>query len=333
MNILVTGGAGFIGSAFVRLLVHERPSWNIVVFDKLTYAGNLGNLAAVAGKHVFVRGDIADASAVRAVLRDHAIDAVANFAAETHVDRSIMSGLEFIETDVRGTAVLLVEGRGAGVRRYVQVSTDEVYGTIPAGSWSEESPLLPNSPYAASKAGGDLQVRAAFRTYGFPAMVTRGSNTYGPFHYPEKLIPLFVTNLLEGKTVPVYGDGLQVRDWLYVDDHGRGVLTVLEKGMPGEVYNLAGDHERTNLDVTRLILAELRLADDRIEYVKDRPGHDRRYSMRADKARALGWTPQVSFEDGLRQTIAWFQNNEPWWKPIKDGSYKEYYRKQYFERT
>ncbi len=332
MKILVAGGAGFIGSAFVRLLVRERPDWTIVVFDALTYAGNLQNLHEVDGKYTFRRGDIADADAVRAALREHHINAICNFAAETHVDRSIMSGLEFIHTDVVGTYVLLTEARAAGVSSYVQVSTDEVYGTIPEGTWTEESPLRPNSPYAASKAGGDLQVRAAFQTHGFPAMITRGSNTYGPYHYPEKLIPLFITNLLSGNTVPVYGDGLQVRDWLHVDDHARGVLFMLEHGAPGGVYNLAGGEERTNLDVTRMILSMMGLGEDRIEYVVDRPGHDRRYAMRADKARTLGWAPRVPFADGLRETVAWFRAHEDWWRPLKDGTYKDYYRKQYVER-
>jgi dTDP-glucose 4,6-dehydratase len=333
MNLLITGGAGFIGSAFVRLLARERPQWTLVVFDKLTYAGNLANLREADGTYTFVKGDIADARAVRAALEQHRITAIANFAAETHVDRSIMSGLEFIQTDVLGTYVLLTEARAAGVARYVQVSTDEVYGHVPEGAVDETAPPLPNSPYAASKAGGDLQVRAASRTYGFPAMITRGSNTYGSYHYPEKLIPLFITNLLEGRTVPVYGDGTQRRDWLYVDDHARGVLTVLEKGIPGEIYNLGSDEEHENITVTRAILSEMGLADDRIEYVKDRPGHDRRYALRSDKAHALGWKPAVSFADGLKSTVRWFKEHEDWWKPLKDGSYKEYYRKQYVERN
>jgi len=332
MHVLVTGGAGFIGSAFVRLLTQERPDWKVVVFDRLTYAGNRANLQDVEGKVTFIRGDIADADAVRVALHAHAISAVVNFAAETHVDRSIMSGREFIETDVLGTYVLLTEARDGGVKHYVQVSTDEVYGTIPEGSWAEDSSLLPNSPYAASKAGGDLQVRAAFRTYGVPAMVTRGSNTYGPYQYPEKLIPLFVTNLLEGKNVPVYGDGMHVRDWLHVDDHCRGILLVLERGAPGEIYNIGGEEEKTNLDVARMIISELGTAEDRIEFVKDRPGHDRRYSLDSAKARALSWRPEVSFPDGLRSTIAWFKEHEAWWRPLKDGSYQEYYRKQYLER-
>lgn len=332
MNILVTGGAGFIGSAFVRLLRAQRPEWKITVYDKLTYAGNMANLDSVKNDIVFVGGDIADAKKVEQVLKDNQINAIVNFAAETHVDRSIMSGLEFIETDVLGTYNLLTKAREAGVERYVQVSTDEVYGTIPEGSWTEDSPLLPNSPYSASKAGGDMQVRAAFVTYGFPAMITHGSNTYGPNQYPEKIIPLFITNLMEGKKVPVYGDGMQVRDWLYVDDHAEGILAVLEKGQPGEIYNLGSKEEKHNIEITKKILSAFGAGEEMIEYVKDRPGHDRRYSMESDKAFALGFRPKVDFEKGLQTTIDWYKQNESWWKPLKDGSYADYYKKQYQER-
>lgn len=333
MRVLIAGGAGFIGSAFTRLLARERPDGRLVVFDKLTYAGNLENLREVEGKFAFVRGDIADGAAVRAVLAEHAIDAVANFAAETHVDRSIMSGFEFAQTDVIGTYVLLTASREAGVQRYVQVSTDEVYGSIAEGKWTEDDLLQPNSPYSASKAGGDLQVRAAFRTHGFPAMITRGSNTYGPYHYPEKLIPLLITNLLEGKRIPLYGDGKNRRDWLYLDDHARGVLAVLERGVPGEIYNLGSDEEYENLAVARLILHELGKEEDWIEFVPDRLGHDRRYALDSAKAHALGWRPTVTFPRGLQQTIAWYREHDAWWKPIKSGAYAAYYRKQYLERA
>jgi len=332
MRVLVAGGAGFIGSAFARLVRAERPDWTLSVFDKLTYAGNLKNLTDIEGAFTFVRGDIADASAVRAALRSHAIDAVVNFAAESHVDRSIMSGLEFAVTDVIGTYVLLTESRIAGVTRYVQVSTDEVYGSIEHGQWTEQSPLLPNSPYSASKAGGDFQVRAAYQTYGFPGMITRGSNTYGPYQYPEKIIPLFITNLLEGKQVPVYGDGRNRRDWLYVEDHARGVLTVLEHGRVGEIYNLGSDEEQDNIALTTMILQELEMGEEWIQFVPDRSGHDRRYALNSRKAQALGWKPQVSLKDGLRETIAWYRSHTDWWKPLKSLEYLEYYRRQYEDR-
>jgi len=332
MNILITGGAGFIGSAFARMIVRDRPDWKVVVYDKLTYAGNLNNLKEVEGKFVFVQGDIADREKIHNVLREFDIQQIVNFAAETHVDRSIMSGLEFIETDVLGTYNLLTEAREKGVEKYLQVSTDEVYGSIAQGKWTEDSPLLPNSPYSASKAGGDLQVRAAFQTYGFPAIITRASNNYGPYIYPEKIIPLFITNLLEGKNIPVYGDGGNVRDWLYVDDHCRGILTVLEKGTVGEIYNIGSEEELTNMELTQIILREMGFGEEKIEYVKDRAGHDRRYALDSTKAQALGWQPQVPFNEGIKTTIEWFKKNEQWWKPLKDGSYKEYYKQQYLER-
>jgi dTDP-glucose 4,6-dehydratase len=333
MKVLIAGGAGFIGSAFARLVAQERPGWTLVVFDKLTYAGNLNNLQEIESRFSVVRGDIADGAAVRAALSRAAIDAVVNFAAESHVDRSIMSGLEFAVTDVIGTYVLLTEARAAGVQRYVQVSTDEVYGSIARGSWTEESPLQPNSPYSASKAGGDFQVRAAHRTHGFPGMVTRGSNTYGPYHYPEKMIPLFITNLLEGKKVPLYGNGTHRRDWLYVNDHARGILAVLEHGRPGETYNLGSAEEYENLALTELILHELGLGAEWIEYVPDRPGHDQRYALDSSKAHALGWAPVVTFPVGLRQTLQWYKDHPEWWKPLKSGEYLAYYRQQYTERS
>lgn len=332
MNILIAGGAGFIGSAFTRLLARERPQWRLTVFDKLTYAGNRRNLTEIDGKYEFVQGDIANGPAVREVLRRQAITAIVNFAAESHVDRSILAGREFVETDVLGTFTLLAEARTAGVSRYLQVSTDEVYGTIPEGKWTEASPLLPNSPYSASKAGGDLQVRAAFQTYAQPVLMTRGSNTFGPYHYPEKIIPLFITNLLEGKKVPLYGDGRQKRDWLYVDDHARGILTVLERGRLGEVYNLGSEEEVENLALTRLLLQEMGLGDEWITFVPDRPGHDRRYALDSAKAHALGWRPTVTLLEGLRRTVAWYKEQVDWWKPLKSGAYLEYYRMQYVAR-
>lgn len=332
MNILITGGAGFIGSAFVRMLARERADWKLVVYDKLTYAGNLKNLTEVEGKFTFIQGDIADREKVHKVLREYEINQIVNFAAETHVDRSIMSGLEFIETDVLGTYNLLTEAREKGIEKYLQVSTDEVYGSIAEGKWTEESPILPNSPYSASKAGGDMQVRATFQTYNQPVLITRASNNYGPYIFPEKAMPLFITNLLENKKMPIYGDGLSVRDYLYVDDHCRGILAVLEKGILGEIYNIGSEEEFSTLDLANVILREMGFGQEMIEYVKDRPGHDRRYALDSSKTMQLGWKPQVAFADGIKTTIAWFKANEAWWKPLKGGSYKEYYRQQYLKR-
>lgn len=333
MNVLITGGAGFIGSAFARLLAKQRPDWTIVVYDKLTYAGNLENLAEIAGRYQFVRGDIVDEANVRWVIAHFAIDAVVNFAAESHVDRSIISGSQFAVTDVIGTHVLLEQARRGGVKRFLQVSTDEVYGSIETGSFTEESPVQPNSPYSASKAGGDLQVRAAFRTYGLPVLIARGSNTYGPYQYPEKVIPLFITNLLEGKRVPLYGDGSNQRDWLYVDDHARGILVVFERGVPGEIYNLGSTFELTNRELTYRILTALGKDESWIEPHPDRAGHDRRYALNSAKAHALGWEAVVPIGDGLRETIAWYQAHESWWQRAKqEPHFHAYYRRQYDDR-
>ncbi len=331
---VVTGGLGFIGSAFVRLMLRERPDVAITVIDAMTYAGNPANLAEVAGdpRYRFVRGDIADADAVDRAVGDGA-DAIVNFAAESHVDRSILDPEAFIRTDVMGTHVLLEAVRRHGIARYLQVSTDEVYGDVEQGASVESDPIRPRSPYAASKAGGDLQVLAYHTTFGTPALITRGSNTYGPYQYPEKLIPLFVTNLLEGERVPVYGDGLQVRDWLYVDDHARGIAHVLEHGTPGEIYNLGGGNARTNLEITRELLRLTgRSFEDSVRHVTDRPGHDRRYALDASKARALGWTPRVAFDAGLAETVAWYRTREDWWRPVKSGEFRQYYERQYAHR-
>ncbi|MCC6782854.1 MAG: dTDP-glucose 4,6-dehydratase [Planctomycetes bacterium] len=334
-KILVTGGAGFIGSNFVRLLL-ERTTHAVVNFDALTYAGNLENLAGLEKepRYTFVRGDIRDAAAVRAVFETHAPDVVAHFAAESHVDRSVLDATAFVATNVVGTQVLLDASRAAGVKRFLHVSTDEVYGSLGAtGRFREDSPLQPNSPYSASKTGSDLLVRAAFHTHGFAAIVTRCSNNYGPYQFPEKLIPLMIANALEGKPLPVYGDGKNVRDWIHVRDHCEALLRVIEKGRPGEVYNIGGDSERENLHVVRQILALAGRGEELIRYVTDRPGHDRRYAIDSGKMRAeLGWTPSVRFEDGLAQTFRWYVDNRTWWERVRSGAYREYYERWYGQR-
>jgi len=333
-NILVTGGAGFIGSAFVRYMVNEYPDYQIITYDKLTYAGNLDNLLSVKGakNHVFVQGDIADLEEVRGTFEKYQVDTVVNFAAESHVDRSILDPEAFIRTDVFGVYRLLEASRTHGIGRFVQVSTDEVYGDVEEGFSTENDNFLPNSPYAASKAGGELMVRSYHVTYGMDTVVTRGSNTYGPYQYPEKLIPFFITEAADNRPLPVYGDGLQVRDWLHVDDHARGIARVMHEGQSGEAYNIAGEDIRHNIDVIRLLLSILDKPESLIQYVRDREGHDRRYAMKAEKAAALGWERQHNFEDGLRQTVQWYLDNEWWWRKIKTGEYLEYYKKQYAER-
>jgi dTDP-glucose 4,6-dehydratase len=336
MRILVCGGAGFIGSDFVRRMLGKHDDWEVVCLDALTYAGNMDNLASVADdpRFTFVHGDIRDRDAVEAAASG--ADAIVNFAAETHVDRSIADPEAFLTTDILGTHTLLEVVRARGIAKMVQVSTDEVYGSIDAGSYCETDRMAPTSPYSASKAGGDLQVLAYFTTYGLPVLITRGSNTYGPYQYPEKLIPLFVTNALEGGKLPLYGDGMNVRDWLHVDDHADGIEAALLRGRPGEVYNVGGGNERTNREITSIIIDELGLSDDIIERVADRPGHDRRYSIACDKARAeLGWEPVVGFEDGLRNTIRWYADNAEWWGKIKHGTadFADWRRRWYEERV
>ncbi len=329
MRIVVTGGAGFIGSNFVRYLLGKYDDLEVVNLDKLTYAGNLENLRDVEddARYAFVKGDICDAAVVRATL--DGADAVVNFAAETHVDRSISGPQDFISTDVLGTHTLLEAVRELDVKRYLQISTDEVYGSTETGSFTEESDLAPSSPYSASKAGGDLQVLAYYRTYGTPVLITRSSNNYGGWQYPEKIIPLFITNAIDDQALPVYGDGLNVRDWLHVEDNCSAVDAVLHEGELGEVYNIGGGNEVRNLALTRRILELLGKGEDLIRYVVDRPGHDRRYSIDCAKVRALGWEPAVDFEDGLERTVAWYRDNPDWWRRLKSGEWREYYAQQY----
>jgi dTDP-glucose 4,6-dehydratase len=329
VRIVVTGGAGFIGSNFVRYLLQRYQDVEVLNLDKLTYAGNLENLRAVEGdpRYAFVRGDICDAAAVREALAG--ADAVVNFAAETHVDRSITGPQDFISTDVLGTHTLLEAVRELGVNRFVQIGTDEVYGSAERGAFTEESPLAPSSPYSASKAAADLLVLAYHRTYGAPVLVTRSSNNYGPYQYPEKIIPLFITNAIEGEPVPVYGDGLNARDWLYVGDNCAAIDTVLQRGREGEVYNIGGGNEVRNLALTRQILKLLGRGPDLIRFVADRPGHDRRYAIDCAKVRALGWEAGTPFERGLAETVTWYRENEPWWRAIKSGEWRAYYERQY----
>ena len=333
MKLLVTGGAGFIGSAFVRHVLGSRTDIQVITLDKLTYAGNLENLAPVDGHpgHTFVRGDICDGTLVASLVADGAVDAIVHFAAESHVDRSILSPHQALETNVVGTATLLDAARAARVPRFLLVSTDEVYGDIPEPLEADESfPLRPSSPYAASKASADLLALAYARTYKLPLLITRASNNYGPYQFPEKLIPLMISNALDGAPLPVYGDGLQVRDWLYVEDHCRAILAVLQRGAEGEVYNIGGNRALTNREVIRRILDVTGASESLIQTVTDRPGHDRRYALRSDKlARDTGFTPQMSFEDGLRETVRWYQANADWTRRVKSGGYRDYYLKNY----
>ena len=323
MRLLVCGGAGFIGSNFVRVRLRDHGD-EIVVLDKLTYAGRRENLEGLGVE--LVHAGIEDAEAVAGAMKG--VDAVVNFAAETHVDRSIAEPDAFVTTHAVGTWVLLEAARQAGVR-YLQVSTDEVYGSIEEGSFTEQSPLAPSSPYSATKAGADLLVSSYFHTYGLETLICRGSNNYGPYQYPEKLIPLMVLNALHGDPLPVYGDGMQVRNWLYVEDFARGIGHVLTHGEPGEAYNVGGPDECPNIDVVKRIIALTGAPESLLQYVTDRPGHDRRYSLGSEKVRALGWEAQVRFADGLEQTVQWYRDNTAWWEPIRSGDYREYYERQY----
>lgn len=334
MKILVTGGAGFIGSNFIHLVLVERNGWQIVNFDKLTYAGNLANLAAVSSHpcYTFIRGDVCDRHAVAAAM--HGCDAVVHFAAESHVDRSIYEPAPFIQTNITGTLVLLQVASEKKINRFIQISTDEVYGDLPPGvSAQEESALRPSSPYAASKAGADLVVHSFVRTYGVPAIITRSSNNYGPYQFPEKFLPLLLVNALANQNLPIYGDGRQQRNWLHVEDNCRGILSVLERGCSGAVYNIGGQEVEDNLSMARRVLRLLGKPESLIRHVADRPGHDRRYALNSSRIHAeLGWCPLIALEDGLARTVAWYQQNSDWVDAVRDGQYQRYYDKYYRNR-
>ena len=334
MRLLVTGGAGFIGSNFIRYMM-SRYNYQLINLDKLTYAGNLENLDDVKDdpRYAFVRGDIADWHCIKEIFSNK-IDVLVNFAAESHVDRSIEDSSAFIRTNVEGTRVLLEAARRYGVERFIQISTDEVYGSLGSeGHFTEEFPLNPSSPYSASKTAADLLAMAYFKTYNLPVIITRCSNNYGPYQFPEKLIPLMITNALEDKLLPVYGDGLNVRDWLHVWDHCAALDLVLHRGKPGEIYNIGGNNERKNIEIVRRILEELGKPESLITFVKDRPGHDRRYAIDATRLRKeLNWRPSYTFEQGLKETIKWYCENKRWWQKIKSGEYQKYYERMYAHR-
>ena len=332
MHLLITGGAGFIGSHFVRMTLSDYPGDRVTVLDKLTYAGNLRNLEDVADdpRYRFVHGDICDPAAVADAMEG--VDAVVNFAAETHVDRSLLDPASFIDTDVKGAYTLLEAVRVKPSVRFLQVSTDEVYGSIESGSFCETDRLSPSSPYSASKAGGEMMAMAYRKTHGVDIVITRGSNNYGPYQYPEKLIPLFITNALDDQPLPLYGDGGNVRDWIHALDHCRGIDTALRKGETGGIYNVAGMNERDNKDITYRILSLLGKDESLIRHVEDRPGHDRRYSITADRLMALGWAPRKSFEEGMAETVAWYRDRRDWWEPLKSGEHRAYYTAMYAKR-
>jgi dTDP-glucose 4,6-dehydratase len=336
MRILVTGGAGFIGSCFIRMLIGERPEADVINLDKLTYAGNLENLAAInaSPRYRFVRGDICDAELVDRTFAEWQPHVVVHFAAESHVDRSIFSPLPALETNVRGTFTLLESARAHRLERFVHVSTDEVYGSLESPAEADEGfRLNPSSPYSASKAGSDLLALAYVKTYKLPVVVTRASNNYGPYQFPEKLIPLMISNALEDRPLPVYGDGMQIRDWLYVEDHCRAILTLVEKGREGEIYNIGGNRSLPNLEVVAKILAATGRPESLIQYVKDRPGHDRRYALSSEKLSSqTNWQPLKSFEQGLAETVEWYRSNPAWIKNVKSGEYQNYYARNYQDR-
>lgn len=336
MNLLITGGAGFIGSNFVHYLIGQHQGNKVVNLDKLTYAGNLENLEAIRdnSNYIFEKRDIVDRDFVKGILEKYQIDALINFAAESHVDRSILGGAEFIQTNVVGTHVLLELAKEFPLKKFVQVSTDEVYGSLgPVGKFTETTPLHPNSPYASSKAAADLIALSYHHTFNIPVVITRCSNNYGPYQFPEKLIPLMIANALENKSLPVYGDGLNVRDWLHVKDHCSAIFAVLERGRVGEMYNIGGNAERQNIDIVKLILRSVGKPESLITYVKDRLGHDKRYAIDSTKIQQeLKWGPSYSFETGIAETVEWYLKNQSWWKRIISGEYQQYYKKMYEDR-
>ena len=336
MRLLVTGGAGFIGSNFIHFILKNRPEWNIVNFDCLTYAGNLANLADIgdSSNYRFVKGDIANPDDVKNIFGD-SYDYVINFAAESHVDRSLYNPALFLQTNILGTRLLLDYALETGAKRFLQISTDEIYGSLGSeGYFSEKSPVLPNSPYAASKASADLICRSYFKTFNMPVVITRAGNNYGPYQFPEKLIPFFITKALNDEFLPLYGDGLNVRDWLYVEDHCRGILAALEKAKDGEIYNLGGGNEMTNLEITKSLLNFLNKPESLIKHVKDRPGHDRRYALDSTKAKEkLGWQPEMDFAEGLSKTIKWYCDNDKWLHDVQSGEYQKFYEIHYRERS
>ncbi len=340
MTVLVTGGCGFIGSHLVRLILRERPNWKVINVDKLTYAGNLENIADLnsateSPRHQFVRADIADVQAINALFESEKIEAVVNLAAETHVDRSLLDSAPFLRTNVEGTRVLLDAASRHGVSRFVHVSTDEVYGSLSPTDppFTELSLLQPNSPYAASKAAADLLARAYYRSYGLPVLITRCGNNYGPFQFPEKFLPLFITNALDDQSLPLYGDGQNIRDWIHVEDHVQALLQVLERGIPGEIYNTGAGEEHTNQRMAEWVLNIVNKPQTLIRRVKDRPGHDRRYALDATKIQdKLGWRPLIPLDEGLGATVSWYQEHRAWWERIKSGEYRNYYREWYQDR-
>ena len=333
MNLLVTGGAGFIGSNFIRHILYKYPEYRVINLDKLTYAGNLENLTGVDKdpRYAFERGDICDKARVQLCVMRYEIDAIINFAAESHVDRSILGAAEFVQTNIAGTNVLLEVAKELKIKRFLQVSTDEVYGSLGStGLFTEETSLHPNSPYSASKASADMLVLAYQHTFGLPVVLTRCSNNYGPYQFPEKLIPLMIANAINNTSLPVYGDGMNIRDWLHVKDHCSAIDEVLHRGKIGEVYNIGGNNEKPNIEIVRLILQNLGKPESLVAYVKDRPGHDRRYAIDSSKIQhELGWTPSYTFERGIAETIKWYVDNQLWWKRIISGEYKEYYKVLY----